>query len=100
MIARIWHGRTQADKADEYSAFLERVAVKDYRGTPGNQGVLFLRCIEGDVADFQLISLWESLEIISNFAGDDIAKAVYYPEDDGFLLEKEPYVVHYEVFAK
>jgi hypothetical protein len=34
------------------------------------------------------------------FAGEDVEKAKYYPEDDGFLLEFEPRVVHYEVVGK
>jgi hypothetical protein len=32
------------------------------------------------------------------FAGSDLERAIYYPEDDDFLLEKEPTVTHYEVF--
>ena len=39
---------------------------------------------------------WESWEAIRRFAGPEPEKAVYYPEDEGFLLEKEP-VFHYEV---
>jgi hypothetical protein len=30
-------------------------------------------------------------------AGEDLETAKYYPEDEGFLLELEPTVVHYEV---
>jgi hypothetical protein len=29
--------------------------------------------------------------------GDDLLKAKYYPEDEDFLLAREPQVVHYEV---
>ena len=43
---------------------------------------------------------WEGLEAIKAFAGDDAEKAKYYPEDDGFLLEFEPSVVHYEVVGR
>ena len=42
----------------------------------------------------------ENLEAIIAFAGDDAEKAKYYPEDDGFLLEFEPSVVHYEVVGR
>jgi hypothetical protein len=41
-------------------------------------------------------SFWESFDAICSFAGDDIEKAVYYPEDEAFLLELEPTVTHYE----
>lgn len=100
MIARIWRGRTPAEKADDYMSFLEASGLTGYRTTAGNQGVWVLRRIKGGEAEFLLISLWDSWEAIARFAGDDIEKAVYYPEDDDFLLEKESNVVHYEVISK
>lgn len=99
MIARVWRGRTPAAKADAYAVLLERTGLSDYRATPGNRGVLALRRVQGDIAEFELISFWESFEAIRRFAGGDEEKAFYYPEDDDFLLEKEPCVAHYEVLA-
>ena len=46
-----------------------------------------------------MISLWESYEAIKAFAGDDIDRARYYPEDADFLIELEPKVKHYEVLT-
>jgi heme-degrading monooxygenase HmoA len=99
MLARIWHGITPAAKADTYRDFLNQSGVPDYQATPGNQGVYVLRRIEGDVAHFTLISLWDSLEAIKQFAGPEPEKAVYYPEDKEFLLEFEPAVTHHEVLV-
>ena len=48
---------------------------------------------------FYAISLWESEEAVRRFAGDDIALARYYPEDDDFLLERPRHVTHAEVVA-
>jgi heme-degrading monooxygenase HmoA len=100
MIARLWHGRTPAAKADEYYAFLQRSGLPDYRATPGNRGVTVLRRLDGDEAHFLLVSLWESLEAVARFAGPDVTRAHYYPEDKDFLLEFEPEVVHYEVLEQ
>jgi heme-degrading monooxygenase HmoA len=100
VIARIWHGRTHVSKIQEYSSFLETVAIPDYRSTAGNLGLTFLRKVEGNEAHFKLITFWDSLESIKNFAGEDISKAKYYPEDNGYLLEFEEKVEHFEVFAK
>jgi heme-degrading monooxygenase HmoA len=99
MIARAWHGMTPAEKADAYVEFLNRTGIPDYRQTEGNRGVYMLRSIQGDVAHFLLISLWESTDAIRRFAGEDIEKAHYYPEDPQYLLEMEPTVTHYEVLA-
>ncbi len=96
MIARIWHGVTSASKADEYWAFLNKRAIPDFQGTAGNVGAYILRRVDGDRAHFLTISFWESTDVIRNFAGEDIERAKYYPEDKDFLLEFEPTVAHYE----
>ena len=89
MIARTWRGRTLASKSDEYVDVVKRTGVSAIRATEGNAGVWLLRRIEGEVAYFQVISLWDSMEAIRGFAGPDPERAVYYPEDDAFLLEKD-----------
>lgn len=99
MIARTWHGRVPAVKADAYYEYLLRTGVPDYRRTAGNRGVYVLRRKEGAVTHFLLISLWDSLECIRAFAGQDVERARYYPEDADYLLELEPAVGHYEVLT-
>ena len=98
-IARIWHGATPASRADEYAAYLERTGVRDCKATPGNRGVYVLRRIRQDRADFTFISLWDSLDAIRRFAGEDYEKARYYQEDRDFLIELEPFVEHYDIVA-
>jgi heme-degrading monooxygenase HmoA len=97
MIARTWHGITEASRADEYLEYLNKTGVTEYRATEGNIGVFVLRRIVEDKAHFLLLTLWESKEAIKKFAGDDIEKAKYYPEDEQYLLELEPSVAHYDV---
>ena len=100
MIARLWHGRVPASKADAYRAFLIARAIPDYRSVPGNLSVHVLERREGEVTHFITLTFWESLDAIRAFAGQDVEMAKYYPEDAGFLLEYEPGVVHYEVVGK
>ncbi len=99
MIARIWRGNTRAEKADEYLGYVEETGLKEYRQTPGNLGAVVLRRVERDAAEFLVVSFWEDFEAIRRFAGPQPEKAVYYPEDDIYLLGKEPRVAHYEVAA-
>jgi heme-degrading monooxygenase HmoA len=99
MIARIWHGKTNKSDFEHYSNFLKETAIPDYKKTTGFKGLTFLRNIKNNDAHFTLITYWENLEIIKNFAGEDFEKAKYYPEDNNFLLEFEERVEHYEVFA-
>ncbi len=97
MIARIWRGETPESKADQYFDFLKATGIKDYQKTKGNLGVLVLRRIREGHAEFFLLSLWESWDAIREFAGNDVQKAFYYPEDPEYLLSMEPEVEHYEV---
>ena len=99
MIARMWHGMTPATKADAYLAFLEARALPDYRGVPGNLAAHVLRRTEGDIAHFITLTFWESLQAIEAFAGAEVSRAKYYPEDASYLLEFEPTVQHWEVHS-
>ena len=99
MIARMWHGETAAVNADRYYEFLKDRAIPDYRSVPGNQGVYVMRRTEGDRAHFITLSLWDSLASIEAFAGQDVQRAKYYPEDKEFLLAFEPTVQHWDTFA-
>ena len=97
MIARTWRGATSADDADAYLEYLHETGLADFRRTEGNRGALALRKIEGNRAEFVILSLWDSEEVIRRFAGGDISKAVFYPEDERFLIERDNDVSHYEV---
>jgi heme-degrading monooxygenase HmoA len=100
MIARSWDGVTRATEADEYTDYLRRTGVKDLSATGGNRGVYVLRRREGDRARFRVLSLWDSMEGIRRFAGDDPERARYYPEDERFLAALDPNVEHFEVVAE
>ena len=100
MIARIWHGRTAAEKADEYFEYLNETGIPGYRAMEGNRGVYVLRRVEGEEAHFLIFTLWRSKEAIMEFAGAEVEKARYYPEDEKYLLEMEPTVTHYEVLLQ
>ncbi len=100
MIARLWHGRTRLSDADEYAEFMKVRAAPDYGSVDGLERLCFLRRDEGDVAHFLLVTLWDSIESVGEFAGHEPGKAKYYPEDDDFLLEKEETSALYEVFLE
>ena len=74
------------------------IGVKDYSQTPGIQSVKILRNIQDDEAHFWTVTEWNSVNEIKGFAGEAYEIAKYYPEDDGFLLEKEKHVRHTETF--
>lgn len=97
MIIRTWRGATRAADADAYLSYMQETGFASLRATPGNLGVLGLHRTVGDRAEFIVQSLWESEEAIKSFAGDDIGRAVFYPQDDDFLVDKDEHVDHFEV---
>jgi len=99
MIARIWRGVTHESDKDSYFEYLQKTDLKEYASIPGNHGVWTLRRVHDGKCEFTLISLWDSFDAIRAFAGPDPEKAVFYPEDDRFLVERGPRVTHYEVLS-
>jgi len=99
MIARRWHGRIPAAKAEEYLQLMKDVGLADYRGTEGNCGAWCLHRREGDVVHVEMLTLWEDFEAIRRFAGDELSRAKYYDFDPSFLLELEAEVTHFEVIV-
>jgi heme-degrading monooxygenase HmoA len=97
MIARTWRGATKADDAERYLDYLHQTGLAEYRKIDGNRGVLALRRVTQGQAEFLLISLWDSESAIRQFAGANIERAVFYPEDEQFLIERDDHVTHYEV---
>ncbi|SDR55336.1 hypothetical protein SAMN05444161_5915 [Rhizobiales bacterium GAS191] len=97
LIARIWRGQTFAARADEYTSYLHEAGVRKIAAIPGNRGVQMLRSVRDDIADFQVLSYWDSFEAIKLFAGDDYEKVRHLPKDPEYMIGKEPTVQHFEV---
>jgi heme-degrading monooxygenase HmoA len=97
MIARIWRGAVRLEDAEAYAAYIDGTGLSEYASTAGNHGAWMLRRDEGDRTEFITLSFWESRDAIRGFAGDDIERAVFYPEDDRYLVEREETVKHYDI---
>jgi heme-degrading monooxygenase HmoA len=97
VIARIWRGAVRREDSDEYVDYLRATGLPEYRATAGNRGAWILRRDQGDRTEFVTLSFWESMESVEGFAGSDPERAVFYPEDDRFLVERGPAVAHYEL---
>ena len=97
MIARLWRGATPIEKAEEYQRYVAETGIRVYRATPGNRGAWILHREVGAKTEFLVLSMWDSWDAIRRFAGDDVERAVFYPRDDEFLIERDLEVVHFEV---
>ena len=97
MLARVWKGAVRREDGDAYAEYMRETGVAGYAATPGNRGVWMLRRDTEDRSEYMTFTLWDSLEAIKAFAGDEYEIAVFYPEDDRFLVERDLRATHYEV---
>ena len=97
MVVRMWHGRVPTSKATAYRKFLNARAIPDYRSVDGNLSVHILERAEGEITHFITLTFWKDMDSVKSFAGEDVELAKYYPEDQDYLLDFEPTVLHYEV---
>ena len=97
MIARVWSGAVRTADADEYAGYIRDTGFAEYGRTPGNRGAWLLRRDSNGTTEFITLSLWDSVDAIRAFAGDDIEAAVLYPEDERYLIDRRSHITHYEV---
>ncbi|WP_210212495.1 hypothetical protein [Mesorhizobium sp. M2A.F.Ca.ET.042.01.1.1] len=100
VILRKWSGRIRTAEEEAYVAYIVKTGLKDYSETPGNLGCQMLMRTLGDgVSEITTLSWWRDMDAIRAFAGPQPERAVYYPEDDRFLLDRLEFVEHHRVIA-
>jgi heme-degrading monooxygenase HmoA len=99
LIARIWHGQTLATMADDYARYLDEKGVRAIARIPGNRGVQMLCTVRDGIADFLVLSYWDSFEAIKLFAGDDYEQVRHLPDDPKYMIGDAPTVRHFEVIV-
>ena len=97
MIARIWRGWTRPEDTEVYAEYVLATGIAEYEATPGNRGAYLISRLDGDRTEFLTVSFWDSHDAIVAFTGEDIDRAVFYPEDDRYLIERETIVKHFDV---
>jgi heme-degrading monooxygenase HmoA len=98
VIARVWRGWTKPENGDAYEEFLRAnvfpalaARVPGFRG-----GYVTRREVDGEV-EFLVMTLFESLEAVRAFAGDDYEVPVIEPEAARLLSRSDDRAAHYEV---
>jgi heme-degrading monooxygenase HmoA len=95
VIARIWRGWTRSWDADAYAEVLRQTAMPHCRSAHGNVAAYLLRRGDGDRTEFAVLTLWQSLDAVRAFAGEDIEQPVPSAADETFLTGPPPAITHY-----
>jgi heme-degrading monooxygenase HmoA len=80
---------------DAYAAYMEETGIAGR--APGNRGVWILRRDVDERTEFLMFTLWDSLEAVKAFVGEEYETAVFYPEDERFLVDRNPRTTNYRV---
>jgi len=98
MISRLWHGWTKRENADAYESLLRSEVLPGIHRMPGFKGAHLLRR-DGqskDEVEFVTITMFESLDAVKEFAGEDYEVAVVPPEARKLLSHFDARSAHYE----
>lgn len=101
MISRIWHGYTSPSKADEYETLLKTEIFTGIqnRKITGFKGIqLFRRNLNTEV-EFITVMLFDTIDAVRVFAGDDYEAAFVPAEARAILSHFDERSQHYEVKA-
>jgi hypothetical protein len=99
MIARMWRGWADAKGAAVYEAHFTEEVQPTLHGVPGCHGGYLLRKDDGDSIELVTIALFDSLDAVRGFAGDDFETAVVAPAAQAALRDYERAVQHYTIVA-
>jgi heme-degrading monooxygenase HmoA len=100
MIARLWHGVTSPENANEYEDLLRREILPGIHRVEGYRGAYLLRREVPEGAEFVTLTLFDSMEAVRRFAGDDVERAVVPQEARKFLARFDQRSAHYTILVE
>ncbi len=100
MIGRLWHGWTKHENADRYEEIVRTKILPGFHRVAGDKGAYLLRKDGENETEFVALTLFENLEAVRAFAGQDYEAAVGPPESRKLLSRFDERSVHYETVFK
>lgn len=97
MIGRFWRGWATVENARAYEELFRKRILPGLRGIDGFVDAYVLRKDLEEEAEITTITLFESMEAIRAFAGEDPTRAHVTPEARRLLSRFEDTVDHYNV---
>ena len=97
MIARMWRGWTKPGDAAGYEEVFNTIVLPHLHSVSGCRQTFLFRRELGDEVEFVVLTMFDSIEAIRNFAGEDYESAVISDEATNVLSRFDSRVIHYEV---
>jgi heme-degrading monooxygenase HmoA len=100
MILRAWRSFAALTDQERYPHHLLETVRPKLETIPGFRGLYLLRRRDSSEVEYQVLTLWDSMDTIRAFAGATPERAVVEPEAEAVLLRFDKEVQHYEVLAQ
>jgi len=100
MIARVWKCIATSNHVADYIAHFEHSVSAELNQIDGYVGAYILRRNVTDNVELTVTTLWESMDVIRKFAGDNVERAVVALRAQQVLETFDSTVTHYEVILK
>lgn len=97
MIARVWRGIAVPEKAKNYIEHLQQTVLPELYQIEGFRDAYVLRREFKRGIEFTVQTLWESMEAIRKFAGENVEAAVVAPAAKPLFREFDSTVTHYQI---
>jgi heme-degrading monooxygenase HmoA len=97
VISRHWQGVARPEEADNYIAHLQHETFPSLSEIDGFVGASILRRTTDIGAEFLIVTKWQSMEAIRQFAGNAAHIAVVPAVVQAMMIEYDKEVAHYEV---
>jgi heme-degrading monooxygenase HmoA len=97
MIVRMWFGRARTETADSYAEHVTQRVLPSIATISGHRGALVLRRNAGRETEFAVLTMWDSLDAVKQFAGPEPDVAVVEPAAKALLSTFDDTVRHFEV---
>jgi heme-degrading monooxygenase HmoA len=99
MVVRAWRGYSAVADAQAYPKHLLQTVRPKLEQLDGFRGLYLLRHHEVEEIEYLVLTLWDSMDAVHAFAGDQPELAVVEPEARAALVRFDHAVRHYEVLA-
>lgn len=96
-ILRLWSGRTNPLDADNYVQHVTTKVFPQLRAIAGHRGAYLLRREVDNLIEFVVLTLWDSMAAVRNFAGNNPDQAVVQPAAQAVLESFDETVRHFEI---
>jgi heme-degrading monooxygenase HmoA len=97
MVIRVWRAQSQPQNVEKYARHLRESVLPQLGRMAGHRGAYLLRRDQPAHVELLVLTLWDSMESVRQFAGSSPDTAVVEPAAQAVLESFDAIVQHFQV---